>query len=137
VAASLLNRRFTALVVASFAAFTLALAALGIYAVVSYLVEARTHEVGVRIALGAQGADVVGLLLRQGAQPVVGGLVVGLAATLATTRLLASLLFGVSPIDAVTIGGATVVLSAIAVAAILIPARRAARLDPMTALRHE
>ena len=113
------------------------LTALGIYTVIAYLVEARTREVGVRIALGAQRGNVIQLLLRQGSLPVGVGLVVGLLATIASTRWLTSLLFGVTATDLSTIGAVIFILCGVAFLAILVSARRAARLDPVVALRHE
>ncbi|PYQ40673.1 MAG: hypothetical protein DMF77_17860, partial [Acidobacteria bacterium] len=113
------------------------LAALGIYGVVAFVVSHRTREVGIRMALGARAADVLGLVLRQGMAPVVAGLAVGLGGTLALGRLSSSLLFGVPPHDPATLAAAAAVLTAAALLACALPARRAARIDPAQALRDE
>jgi ABC-type antimicrobial peptide transport system permease subunit len=121
----------------AFALAALALAALGTYGVMAFLVGRRTREIGLRMALGARGTDVMALVLGQGLRPVLVGLGMGLAASLALGRALSTLLFGVAPHDAVTMAGASAVLATVAAAACYLPARRAARLDPATALRRE
>lgn len=130
-------RRFQMLLVLLFAASALLLASLGIYGVVSYTVAQRTNEIGIRVALGAHTADVYRMVLRQGLTPVVLGLVAGVAGALALGRLLTSLLFEVSPADPLTIGAVVVALAAVAAFACTVPALRAARVDPMSALRYE
>ena len=113
------------------------LAAGGIYGVVSYTVSRRTHEIGVRIALGAGSRDVLALVLKQGAKLVAPGILVGLAGAYAATRLLGSLLYDVSPTDTATFSIVAVLLTAIALAACYVPARRAMGVDPVQALRNE
>jgi len=130
-------RRFQMLLVLLFAASALLLASLGIYGVVSYTVAQRTNEIGIRVALGAHTADVYRMVLRQGLTPVVLGLVAGVAGALALGRLLTSLLFEVSPADPLTIGTVMVALAAVAAFACTVPALRATRVDPMSALRYE
>jgi putative ABC transport system permease protein len=137
VSASVAYPRLDALLVAVFAGVALALALIGLYGVMSYTVTQRTHELGVRIALGASRRDVLGLVVGYGMRLVVVGMVAGLAGAFALTRLMASLLFGVSATDPVAFGAVAVALAAVALAACYIPARRATRVDPVTALRHE
>jgi len=120
-----------------FASVALLLAAIGIYGAVAYSVEQRTGEIGVRMALGAQTRDVLRLIIHQGMRPVVIGLVIGVAAAFALGRLLASQLFEVSANNPALLGGATILLAAIALLACLLPARRATLVDPVQALRTE
>lgn len=129
--------RFLTLLLALFSVTALAIATVGIYGVVSYSVARRTKEFGLRMVLGAQGGDVLGLVMKQGAGMVVIGLAAGLIAAFALTRLMASLLFAVAPTDAATFAGVTAVLAAVALAACYVPARRATRVDPMQTLRYE
>ncbi|HLY15916.1 MAG TPA: ABC transporter permease [Bryobacteraceae bacterium] len=131
------QRRFNMLVLAIFAATALALAGVGIYGVLAYAVSRRTREIGIRMALGAQSRDVLRLVGGEGLGLVLTGIVIGLAGALALTRLMASLLFGVSPTDAATFALAPVVLAAVALAACYLPARRASLVEPTVALRHE
>ncbi len=137
VSESLAERRFTMLVLVIFAATALLLAAVGIYGVMSYSVNRRTRELGIRTTLGAPRGEIVGLVLRQGMRPALIGLAGGLAAALALTRFLASLLYGVRPADPATLGAVALLLGAIALLACYIPARRATALDPLAALRCE
>jgi predicted permease len=130
-------RRFQMLLVLLFAASALLLASLGIYGVVSYTVAQRTNEIGIRVALGAYTAAVYRMVLRQGLTPVVVGLLAGVAGALALGRLLTSLLFEVSPADPLTIGAVIVALASVAAFACTVPALRATRVDPMSALRYE
>jgi predicted permease len=134
---SLARQRFSTTMLGAFAAFALLLAALGVYGVMSYLVAQSTHDIGVRMALGAQAGNIVGLVVRQGM--ILGGIGVGVGmiGALLLTRVMANLLFGVSPHDAVTFGLVAGILAAVALAATVIPAQRAMRVDPMTALREE
>lgn len=120
-----------------FSALALVLAAVGLYGVVSYSVSQRTREIGVRIALGAEAKSVVGMVVRQGARPVVVGAVLGLALSAFGSRLLSSMLFGVTPQDPITMVAVTLLLAVVAVAATIIPARRAADVPPSSALKAE
>jgi putative ABC transport system permease protein len=121
----------------AFAGLSLLLATIGIYAVMSYVVAGRTQEIGIRIALGAKQSDVLGMVLRQSLQPVAVGVALGLAGAFALTRVMATLLFEVSPTDPAVLGGVTLLLAAVALVAAFLPARRAARVDPLVALRYE
>lgn len=136
-AESLAQRRFQMLLALAFAATALLLAALGIYGVVSYSVARRRNEMGVRMALGARARDLYGLVMWQAMRPVVAGLLAGVAGALVAGRLLASLLYEVSPRDPATMAVVAGILLAVALAACLVPARRAARVAPLEALRYE
>jgi len=129
--------RFLTLLLSLFSVVALAIASVGIYGVVSFSVARRTKEFGLRLVLGAQGGDVLGLVMKQGAGMVLTGLAAGLLIAFALTRLMASLLFGVAPTDAVTFACVTALLAGVALAACYIPARRATRVDPMQTLRYE
>lgn len=113
------------------------LAALGIYGVVSYTVTGRTSEIGLRMALGAEARNVLGMVLGQGMRPIIVGLVVGLAGAALLGRVLESQLFEVSARDPLVFAGIAILLTAVSLLACYIPARRAARIDPLTALRYE
>ncbi len=137
VEASLAPQWFETGLVASFAGLALLLAALGIYGVVSFAVTQRTQEIGVRMALGASRGGVLTLMIAQGMKLVIAGVLLGMAASFAMTRLMKGFLFGVPPTDWVTFSIAPVVLCVVALAANLAPARRAASVDPVVALRYE
>jgi putative ABC transport system permease protein len=137
VASSVADRRFNLLLLGSFAAVALLLTAVGIYGVVAYAVARRAHEIGIRMALGAEVRDVLGLVVGQGMHQVLLGVAIGLAAAFASTRLMSSLLFGVSAADPTTFATVSLFLIAVSLAACTIPARRAAAVDPLVALRHE
>jgi predicted permease len=133
----LASRRFLLLLVGLFATAALVLAAVGLYGVVAFFVTRRTQEIGIRVAIGAQRSDVLRLVLGEGARMAGLGIVIGIVASLAITRLVSSLLFGISATDPLTFSGVAVLLSLVALAATYIPARRAMRINPVTALRYE
>jgi putative ABC transport system permease protein len=134
---SLARRRFAAFLLATFAALALTLAAIGIYGVIAYWVDQRTREIGIRMALGAAQGSILKLVLRQSLAMVGIGLVVGIGGALALTRVMKSLVFGISTTDAATFVLLPIVLSAVALLASYIPARRALQVDPLVAVRHE
>jgi predicted permease len=137
VADSIASQRFSVILLGAFAGLALLLAGTGIYGVLSYLVGQRTREIGVRMALGAQRLDVLRMVLQDGARMTLTGTAIGMVAALGLTRLMASMLFGVKPTDPITFGLVAVVLCGIALVAGYVPARRAAKVDPMVALRYE
>jgi putative ABC transport system permease protein len=134
---SVARRRLALILLAVFSGLALLLASVGIYGVASYSVIQRQQEIGLRMALGARRRDVLSLVFRQGLSSTLAGLGIGLVAALALTRLMGSLLFAVRPADPLALGGAAVLLTAVALFAIFIPARRATKVDPMVALRYE
>jgi predicted permease len=137
VSESVSRRRFQMFIISVFAGVALLLAAIGIYGVVSYSVTERTNEIGIRLALGAERRDVFRLVLKQGMIPAVSGVSIGLVAAFALARLIRSLLFEVSATDPATLAVIPVVLTIVALLACWIPARRATKVDPMTALRYQ
>ena len=136
-AAAISQERFQALMLGLFAGLALVLACVGLYGVISYTVVQRTHEIGVRMALGAQPVDVLRLVIRQGMFLTFTGLAAGIVAGMFVTRVLSDMLFGVTPKDPLTFVGVPVLLLVVAFLACYIPARRATRIDPLTALRYE
>jgi predicted permease len=134
---SMSQPRFSMLLLATFAALALVLASIGMYGVISYSVGQRTREIGIRMALGAERSKVFGMILGQGARLAGLGIVIGLVGAVGVTHLMASFLFGVRPTDPLTFGGVVLLLLGVALLASYIPARRATRVDPMIALRHE
>jgi len=134
---SMASNRLRSVMLGVFAGIALLLSAIGIYGVISYSVVQRTHEIGIRAALGASSYGILGLILRSGMWMTGIGLVIGLGGALALTRLLASLLFGIGERDPITIAAVAAILGVVAMLACYIPARRATRVDPMVALRYE
>jgi len=134
---SMQSRRFALILIGAFAAIALVLSLTGIYGVYSYAVARRTREIGIRMALGARRGQVLSLLLRQGMLLVISGIVAGVVASLVLTQFLASMLFDVRPRDSFTFASVVVSLVVVATLACWIPARRATRVDPLVALRHE
>ncbi|MGB6233508.1 MAG: ABC transporter permease, partial [Candidatus Acidiferrales bacterium] len=137
VSASNAQPRFETFLLGGFGALGLLLAVVGIYGVISYSVTQRTHEIGIRMALGAEPGNVMRLILAHGLKLAVIGVAIGIGASLALTRLMSTLLFGVSATDPLTFAGVAILLAAVSLAACYIPARRAMRVDPMVALRYE
>jgi predicted permease len=137
ISAALARRRFTMVVLGVFAGLALVMACVGIYGVISHFVGERTHEIAIRMALGAQRWDVLRTVLRDGAKMALAGVGIGLAAALGLTRLMTSMLFGISAHDPVTVAGVVSLLMLVAFAACYVPARRATRIDPMVALRND
>jgi putative ABC transport system permease protein len=137
VAESIAQPRFYMLLLAAFAAVALVLAAIGIFGVMSYTVSQRTREIGIRMALGAQGGSVVSMVVRQAMFLAIGGLALGLVAAAALSRTMATLLFELSPTDPATFAAVGGVLAFVALLASYVPARRAASVDPIDSLRAE
>lgn len=137
IAASLATQRFSMILLNAFAAVALLLASVGLYGVISHLVGQRTQELGVRLALGAQRRDALRLVLGHGMRMALGGVALGLIAALGLTRLLNTLLYGVSATDPVTFVGVALLLATVGLLACWLPSWRATKVDPLTALRHE
>jgi putative ABC transport system permease protein len=137
VSASLSQRRFSMEIVALFALTALLLTGLGIYGVISYIVSERTHEIGIRLALGAERRSILQMVLRQGLGLAIAGAAVGLVGAVVVSHLMSGLLYGVRPIDPLTFAGVALLLIGVALFACYIPARRAIRVDPLVALRYE
>jgi putative ABC transport system permease protein len=134
---SLYPARMGAILLIIFGLLALLLAGVGLYGVISYAISHRTHEIGVRMALGAQRLDVMVLVLKEGMLLVAAGVVLGLIAAMAITRLLASFLYGVSTTDAITFAAVPAILALVALLACYLPARKATKVDPLVALRYE
>jgi predicted permease len=134
---SLARQRFSTIMLGAFAVFALILASVGVYGVMSYLVTQSRHDIGLRIALGAQRSAILWLVVRQGMELALTGIILGLIGALALTRVMSSLLFGISPRDIATFATVPLILAVIALAATYIPAWRATEVDPMLVLREE
>ena len=137
IAKSVSPQRFNVLLLSSFAGLALLLAAVGIYGVLSYTVRRRVREIGIRMALGATGPDVLKLVVSDGMKPILVGVAIGLVAALALSRLIASLIFGVRPTDPLTFAAVSVLLVAVGIVANIVPAYRASRIEPVRTLRDE
>src|SRR5207247_1946255 len=137
VSQSVAQRRFTMLVLGAFAAVALVLATVGVHGVLSYTVAERNREIGIRMALGADRRSVGRLVVGQGARLALGGLGIGVLASVGVSRLLSALLYGVRPGDPATLAGVALALGGVALLASWLPARRASRVDPMVVLREE
>jgi putative ABC transport system permease protein len=137
VSASFTSQRFISTLMGAFAALALALTAVGLYGVLSYQVSQRTHEIGLRMALGAQARDVLKMIIRQGMVLVLVGVGIGLACAVALTRIMSNFLFDITVTDPATYVFIALLLTAVSLVACYIPARRATRVDPMIALRYD
>src|SRR5205807_2004619 len=137
VSVSVAQPRFRTVILTAFSVLALVMASIGIYGVMNYLVIQRTREFGIRLSIGATQGDVLRLVLRRAAVLIGAGLCLGLAGSVLLVRLIAKLLYGVTPLDPLTFLAVAMLLSAIALSASYIPARRATRVDPMVALRYE
>jgi len=134
---SVATPQFITLLLSGFSGLALLLACLGIYGVISYIAVQRTHEIGIRMALGAEKGDVLKMIIGEGIRPTLAGVAIGIFGALRLTRLLSSILYGVKPTDPFTFAAVSFILIGVALLACYIPARRAAKADPMLALRYE
>jgi putative ABC transport system permease protein len=134
---SIAKQRLTMILLSVFSALALVLSAVGIYGVISYLTGQRTHEIGIRVALGASTSDVLRMILGEGMRITLVGVGIGVAAALALTRLIANVIYGVSAYDPLTFFGVAILLIGVALLACYLPAKRAMRVDPIIALRYE
>ena len=128
---------FGLVLLAVFAGIGLVLSAIGVFSVMSYSVSLQTHDIGIRMALGAQPRGVLDMIMLKGLRPIMAGVAVGLAASFALTRLMASQIYGVTATDPWTFAGVVIILTVVAMLACLLPARRATQVDPLIALRYE